>query len=108
MLMISRIENEQLRHRIFQASFKGVQKAKEYGVPLIYVDPSYTSKLCPTGGEKWHRDVAACFNILYKALGGDGSPVPLGSTATHEPIVIPKSLWARWNGNLETDYPSSL
>ena len=25
----------------------------------------------------------------------DGSPVPLGSTATHDPIGIPKSLWAR-------------
>jgi hypothetical protein len=26
----------------------------------------------------------------------DGSPVPLGSTATHEPIGIPISLWGRW------------
>ncbi|MEM4621875.1 MAG: hypothetical protein QW130_04290, partial [Sulfolobales archaeon] len=26
----------------------------------------------------------------------DGSPVPLGSTATHEPIQIPISVWARW------------
>ena len=26
----------------------------------------------------------------------DGSPVPLGSTATHEPIEIPRSLWGRW------------
>jgi hypothetical protein len=25
-----------------------------------------------------------------------GSPVPLGSTATHEPIEIPRSLWGRW------------
>jgi hypothetical protein len=25
----------------------------------------------------------------------DGSLVPLGSTATHEPTEIPKSLWAR-------------
>jgi hypothetical protein len=32
------------------------------------------------------------------SLGGlkvDGSPVPLGSTATHDPTGIPKSLWAR-------------
>jgi hypothetical protein len=28
-------------------------------------------------------------------LNLDGSPVPLGSTATHEPTEIPKSLWAR-------------
>jgi hypothetical protein len=26
----------------------------------------------------------------------DGSPVPLGSTATHEPIEILRSLWGRW------------
>ncbi len=32
------------------------------------------------------------------SLGGlvvDGGPVPLGSTATHDPVGIPKSLWAR-------------
>jgi hypothetical protein len=28
--------------------------------------------------------------------GIDGSPVPLGSTATYEPIEIPRSLWGRW------------
>jgi hypothetical protein len=26
----------------------------------------------------------------------DGSPVPLGSTATSEPTEIPRSLWGRW------------
>jgi hypothetical protein len=26
----------------------------------------------------------------------DGGPVPLGSTATNEPIEIPRSLWRRW------------
>ena len=26
----------------------------------------------------------------------DGSPVPLGSTATYEPIEIPRSLWGKW------------
>jgi hypothetical protein len=26
----------------------------------------------------------------------DGSPMPLGSTATHEPIGISISLWGRW------------
>ncbi|HWQ17277.1 MAG TPA: hypothetical protein VNL13_05545, partial [Sulfolobales archaeon] len=58
--------------------------------------------------EKWHRDIAACYNLLLKALGGDGSnapshpghnldgsPMPLGSTAAHEPTGIPRSLWAR-------------
>ncbi len=50
--MIKRIRDKQLRHRIFQASFKGIQraveeKAREYGVPVIYVNPKNTSKLCP-------------------------------------------------------------
>jgi hypothetical protein len=26
----------------------------------------------------------------------DGSPMQLGSTATSEPIEIPRSLWGRW------------
>jgi hypothetical protein len=26
----------------------------------------------------------------------DGSPMPLGSTATSETIEIPRSLWGRW------------
>jgi len=50
--MIERIKDDQLRHRIFQASFRGIQraieeKAEEYGVPVIYVDPKNTSKMCP-------------------------------------------------------------
>jgi len=31
------------------------------------------------------------FEVSILAL--DGSPIPLGSTATHEPIEIPRSLW---------------
>jgi hypothetical protein len=34
------------------------------------------------------------FGVLGIAL--DGSPFPLGSTATNEPIEIPRSLWGRW------------
>ena len=130
--MINHVKNDQLRHRIYQASFRGVQraieeKAREYGVPVVYVDPKNTSRLCPVhntkivydnssrigrcskGGEAWHRDVVACVNLLTRArlgdgssapsLGGvavDGSLVPLGSTATHDPTVVSKALWARW------------
>jgi IS605 OrfB family transposase len=131
--MIERIKDPQLRHRIFQAAFKGVQraieeKAREHGVPVIYVDPKNTSKVCPIhgaeivygrdrhgvcsrGGETWHRDVVACYNLLLRALGGDGGsapsrlralvtvdggPVPLGPTAAHEPTGVPRALWARW------------
>jgi hypothetical protein len=59
--------------------------------------------------------IVACYNLLLKArlgngssapslrgLGVDGSTVPLGSTATHEPIGIPKSLRARWKSLDET------
>jgi len=127
--MINHLRDDQLRHRIYQACFRGVQraieeKAKELGVPVIYVNPKNTSRLCSVhsakinydngsrigrcslGGELWHRDVVACINLLLRALRGDGSdapspagynpldgsPVPLGSTATHDPIGIPKSL----------------
>ncbi len=131
--MIERIKDPQLRHRVFQAAFKGIQraieeKAREYGVPVIYVDPRNTSKVCPIhgaeivyggnrhgvcskGGETWHRDVVACYNLLLRALGGDGGsapsrmralvpvdggPVPLGPTAAHEPAPIARGAWARW------------
>ncbi len=131
--MIERIKDPQLRHRVYQAAFKGMQraieeKAREYGVPVIYVDPRNTSKVCPIhsaeivygkdrhgvcskGGETWHRDVVACYNLLLRALGGDGGnapsrvrafvavdggPVPLGPTAAHEPAPIARGAWARW------------
>ena len=131
--MIERIKNPQLRYRIYQAALKGVQraieeKAREHGVPVIYVDPRNTSRTCPIhgakivygrdrhgtcskGGETWHRDAVACYNLLLRALGGDGGhapsrvralisvdggPAPLGSTAAHEPAGVPRALWARW------------
>jgi IS605 OrfB family transposase len=94
--MISRIRDDQLRHRIYQASFKGFQKAveekaREHSVQVIYVDPENTSKMCPIhdakivysngsrvgrcskGGEPRHRDVVACYNLLLRARLGDGS-----------------------------------
>jgi putative transposase len=101
-----------------------IDKAREYGVPILMVDPRNTSKIrlihnasieygedrigiCGKGGEKWHREVVAVINLYFKALealykgcaqkgfgvlGIDGSPFPLGSTATSEPIEIPRSL----------------
>jgi IS605 OrfB family transposase len=132
-IMVSRYKNKQLRHRIYQSELKGelnaiIDKAREYGVPVLMVDPRNTSKICPIhnasmeygedrigicskGGERWHREVVALINIYLKALEAlyegnaqkgfgdprvDGSPMPLGSTATHEPIEIPRSLWGRW------------
>ncbi len=142
--MIKRIGDKRLRHRIFQASFKGIQKAieekaKEYGVPVVYIDPKDTSKLCPIhkapikygngsrvgrcskGGEMWHRDIVACWNLLLKALRGNGShaPSPVGLNlnvrgipfplnATHDPIGIPKSLWARWKSLPQIQFATIL
>jgi len=132
-VMIARYRNKQLRHRIYQSALKGelntiIDKAREYGVPVLMIDPRNTSKICPIhnasieygedrigicskGGERWHREVVALINIYFKALEAldegiaqkgfevsilDGSPIPLGSTATHEPIGISISLWGRW------------
>ena len=134
--MMESIEDRQLRHRIYQSAFLGIQrrieeKAKEYGVPVIKVNPKNTSKICPihnalveykncsrfgvcsVGGEVWHRDVLSAWNLYLRALQGDGSnapspggscldgsPVPLGSTATSEAIWIEKSMWLRWDSLL--------
>ncbi|MDT7889416.1 MAG: zinc ribbon domain-containing protein [Desulfurococcales archaeon] len=133
--MIARYRNKQLRHRIYQSALKGelntlIDKAREYGVPVLIVDPRNTSKICPIHkavikygenrigicskeGERWHREVVALINIYLKTLEAlyegsaqkgfgalgialDGSTIPLSSTATHEPIEIPRSLWERW------------
>jgi len=97
--MINHVKDDQLRHRIYQASFNGVQraieeKAREHEAPVIYVNPRNTSRLCPVhgarivygdgnrlgrcsaGGELWHRDAVACYNLLLKALRGNGSTAP--------------------------------
>ncbi|MEM0366586.1 MAG: IS200/IS605 family accessory protein TnpB-related protein [Acidilobaceae archaeon] len=47
--MVKRIKDKQLRHRIYQASFKGVQiaideKTREHGASVLYKEPKNTSK----------------------------------------------------------------
>jgi IS605 OrfB family transposase len=51
-VMIARYKNKQLRHRIYQSALKGelntktmIDKAREYGVPVLMVDPRNTSKI---------------------------------------------------------------
>jgi putative transposase len=88
--MIARYRDRQLRHRIYQNALKGelnaiIDKAREYGVPILMVDPRNTSKICQIhravieygedriricskGGERWHREVVALINIYLKAL----------------------------------------
>jgi len=108
--MINHVMDDQLRHRMYQASFRGVQRAieeeaRERGVPVVYVDPKNTSRRCPVrstpiaysnssrvgrcsvGGELWHRDVVACINLLIRARLGDGSSAPsLGGP----PVDVPR------------------
>jgi IS605 OrfB family transposase len=89
-VMIASYKNEQLRHRMYQSALKGelnaiIDRAREYGVPVLMVDPRNTSKICPIhnasieygegrmgicskGGERWHREVVALINIYFKAL----------------------------------------
>jgi IS605 OrfB family transposase len=89
-VMIARYKNKQLRHRIYQSALKGelnaiIDKAREYGVPILMVDPRNTSKICPIhnapieygedrigicskGDERWHREVVALINLYFKAL----------------------------------------
>jgi len=89
-VMIARHKNKQLRHRIYQSALKGelnaiIDKAREYGVPVLMVDPRNTSKICPIHkavieygedrigicskeGEKWHREVVALISLYMRAM----------------------------------------
>ena len=116
--MIKDVKDKQLRLRIYRAAFSSmknaiIEKAREFGVPVILVNPSYTSSTCPIHGakivyqpdggdaprvgvcergkEKWHRDVVALYNLAKRA--GDVSPVPLGSKESHDPPTL--SGWLR-------------
>jgi len=110
--MIKDVKDKQLRLRIYRAAFSSmknaiIEKAREFGVPVVLVNPSYTSTVCPIHGakivyqldggdaprvgvcekgkEKWHRDVVALYNLARRA--GDVSPVPLGSKESHDPPI---------------------
>ncbi|AKV74147.1 RNA-guided endonuclease InsQ/TnpB family protein [Metallosphaera sedula] len=118
--MVKGVKDKQLRLRIYRSAFSSmknaiVEKAREFGVPVILVDPSYTSSICLVhgskiiyqpdggsaprvgvcgkGGERWHRDVVALYNLRKRA--GDVSPVPLGSKESHDPPVVKAGRWLR-------------
>ena len=113
--MIKDVKDKQLRLRIYRSAFSSmknaiIEKAREFGVPVVLVNPSRTSTVCPVHGakivyqldggdaprvgvcekgkEKWHRDVVALYNLAKRA--GDVSPVPLES---HDPPTL--SRWLR-------------
>jgi putative transposase len=102
--MAKSIRDPQLRLRIYHTTFASmrraiVEKAREYGVPVIPVNPAFTSSKCPihgakieyqpdgstaprvgrcpVGGELWHRDMASLYNLKNRVgygsrLSGDG------------------------------------
>ena len=62
--MVKDIKDKQLRLRIYRSAFSSmknaiVEKAREFGVLVILVNPSYTSTVCPVHGTK----------IIYQPLG---------------------------------------
>jgi len=116
--MVKDIKDKQLRLRIYRSAFSSmknaiIEKAREFGVPVILVNPSYTSTVCPAHGTKiiyqpdggtaprvgvcekgrelWYRDVVALYNLKKRA--GDVSPVPFGSKESHDPPTA--SRWLR-------------
>ncbi|WP_230950219.1 RNA-guided endonuclease InsQ/TnpB family protein [Sulfolobus acidocaldarius] len=118
--MVQDIKDKQLRDRIYKSAFASlknaiVEKAKEFGVPVLLVNPAYTSSVCPIheckiiyppdgssaprvgmcekGREEWHRDVVALYNLLKKA--GYVSPMPLGSKESHDPLTVRLGEWLR-------------
>jgi len=55
--MIKDVKDKQLRLRIYRAAFSSmknaiIEKAREFGVPVVLVNPSYTSTVCPVHGTK--------------------------------------------------------
>ncbi|MEM1645844.1 MAG: IS200/IS605 family accessory protein TnpB-related protein [Ignisphaera sp.] len=99
--MIKDVRDSQLRLRIYRSAFSStknviMEKAKEFGVPIILVNSAYTSFKCPVHGskiiyrpdgglcpkgyvcvsrkERWHRDVVSLYNLMRRA--GDVSQMP--------------------------------
>ena len=119
--MINGVRNSELRHRIYQAAFRGMVKAirgvaEKYGVPVVEVDPKYTSQTCPLCGFRpmtrnagrvmvcpkcgfsHDRDVIACTNLLMHLV--DDRPMPLGGRPMNprpEVAVLPMRVWTEAN-----------
>ena len=78
---------------MIRSAVKGVKRVKVMKTVL---------RVAKIGGRALERDVVGAINIGLKYLNSDGSPVALGSTATHDPTVVTKALWARWKSLDET------
>jgi len=118
--MIRDVRDPVLRHRIYQAGFRGVVKAieeecLERGVPIFKINPRNTSSICPFCNSKLmrgnasrqlkcpkcgfesSRDVVAVLNLEKKYLTSKGcvSFTPMPSEPTLEVVVLPMKEWVR-------------
>jgi len=119
--MVKDIKDPVLRHRIYQAGFRGMiktieEKCLEKEVPVVKVDPRNTSSACPICDSKLMRgnaprllrcprcgleagrDVVAVLNLekKYLALKGSVPLTPMSSDPAPEVAVLPVKEWARW------------
>jgi len=118
--MVRDVGGPVLRHRIYQAGFRGMVKAVEEkclekGVPIMRVDPRNTSSICPICNSKLMRgsaprhlrcprcgfeagrDVVATLNLekRYLALKGPVPLAPMPNDPAPEVAVLPMKEWAR-------------
>jgi putative transposase len=118
--MIKDVRDPALRHRIYQAGFRGVikaieEKCLERGVPVSKMNPKNTSSTCPLCGSKLMRgnaprqlkcpkckfkagrDEVAVLNLekKYLTLKGCMPFTPMPSEPTLEVAVLPMREWAR-------------
>jgi len=119
--MVNDVKNPELRHRIYQAAFRGMIKtikeiAEKYGIPVVEVDPRYTSQICPICGFRpmtrsagrvlscprcgfsHDRDVIACMNLLKRLVDEGVMPLPPKPMSLRpEVAVLPMRVWAEAN-----------
>jgi putative transposase len=118
--MVRDVRDPVLRHRIYQAGFRGMVKAVEEkclerGVPVVKVDPRNTSSTCPFCGSKLMRgnaprqlkcpkcrfragrDIIAVLNLekKYSTPKGLVPLAPMPSEPAPEVAVLPMKEWAR-------------
>ena len=118
--MIKDVRDSALRHRIYQAGFRGMVKAieekcLERGAPVAKVSPRNTSSKCPfcesklmrgsaprqlrcpRCGFRAGRDVIAVLNLekKYLTLKGCVPFTPMPSDPALEVVVLPMKEWAR-------------
>jgi len=118
--MIKGVKDPALRHRIYQAGFRGMaraieEKCLERGVPVDKINPRNTSSTCPFCNSKLMRgdaprqlrcpkcefesgrDVIAVLNLekKYLTLKGCVPFTPMPCEPTLEVVALPMKEWAR-------------